>query len=79
MSNESQEQIKRYWTEKFEALSVREKEFVHRFIEYRHVARDTNKEFEDKLTFGQRVADRVAAFGSSLTFILLCADSGQVS
>ena len=79
MSNESQGQIKRYWTVKFKALSVQEKEFVHRFMEYRPVARDTNKEFEDKLSFGQRVADRVAAFGGSWTFILLCADSGQVS
>ncbi len=31
--------------------------------------RDTNKAFEEQMTFGQRVADQVAAFGGSWTFI----------
>ena len=35
------------------------------------VSRDTNKEFDEKLTFGQKLADKVAAFGGSWTFILL--------
>jgi uncharacterized membrane protein len=35
------------------------------------IARDTNREFEERLTFGQRIADRVAAFGGSWTFIIL--------
>jgi uncharacterized membrane protein len=30
-----------------------------------------NKEFREKLAFGQRVADKVAAFGGSWTFIFL--------
>jgi len=33
------------------------------------VARNVNEEEEDKLTFGQRLADRVAAFGGSWTFV----------
>jgi uncharacterized membrane protein/uncharacterized membrane protein YeaQ/YmgE (transglycosylase-associated protein family) len=33
------------------------------------VAKDANAAFEDQLTFGQRVADRVATFGGSWTFI----------
>lgn len=37
------------------------------------LARDTNKEFDTQLTFGQRVADKVAAFGGSWTFIILFA------
>ncbi|MBV8519465.1 MAG: DUF1003 domain-containing protein [Acidobacteria bacterium] len=35
------------------------------------IARDTNREFDERLTFGQRVADRVATFGGSWTFIIL--------
>lgn len=35
------------------------------------VTRNVNEEVEEKLTFGQRVADRVATFGGSWTFILL--------
>ncbi|MCI0355369.1 MAG: DUF1003 domain-containing protein [Acidobacteria bacterium] len=35
------------------------------------VSRNLNEEEEERLTFGQRVADRVAAFGGSWTFIIL--------
>lgn len=35
-----------------------------------HVTRNLNVEEEERLTFGQRVADRVAVFGGSWTFIL---------
>ncbi len=34
------------------------------------VARNPNIEEEERLTFGQRIADRVAAFGGSWTFII---------
>ena len=36
-----------------------------------HVSRNTNQIFENRLTFGQRLADRVAAFGGSWPFIIL--------
>jgi uncharacterized membrane protein len=36
-----------------------------------HVSRDTNRAFDEKLTMGQRFADRIAAFVGSWTFILL--------
>lgn len=34
-----------------------------------HVTRNVNEEEEERLTFGQRIADKVAAFGGSWTFI----------
>ena len=34
-------------------------------------ARNVNVEMEEKLTIGQRVADRVASFGGSWTFIII--------
>jgi CRP/FNR family transcriptional regulator, cyclic AMP receptor protein len=34
------------------------------------VSRNVNEEEEDRLTFGQRIADKVAAFGGSWTFII---------
>lgn len=37
------------------------------------VATDPNRAFEERITFGQRVADRVALFGGSWTFIGLFA------
>ncbi|MGH9492553.1 MAG: DUF1003 domain-containing protein [Terriglobales bacterium] len=36
-----------------------------------HVSRNLNEEEEERLTFGERIADRVASFGGSWTFILL--------
>ncbi|MDJ0387086.1 DUF1003 domain-containing protein [Roseomonas sp. E05] len=40
-------------------------------LERRPLSRDTNEVFSGRLSFGDRVADKVAAFGGSWTFILL--------
>ncbi len=53
----------------FDKLTERERRVVERFTERRRISRNTNREFADQLTLGQRVADRVAAFGGSWTFI----------
>ncbi len=37
----------------------------------RRAARNINREMEEKLTFGQRIADKVASFGGSWSFIML--------
>ncbi|HVP41900.1 MAG TPA: DUF1003 domain-containing protein [Terriglobales bacterium] len=36
-----------------------------------HVTRNLNEEEEERLTFGQHIADRVASFGGSWTFIIV--------
>lgn len=36
-----------------------------------HVSRNASEDFDDALTLGQRLADRIAIFGGSWTFILL--------
>ena len=38
-----------------------------------HVSRNANEEEEDQMTVGQKIADKVASFGGSWTFILLFA------
>jgi uncharacterized membrane protein len=35
-----------------------------------HVAKNVNEEEEEMMTFGERIADKVAAFGGSWTFII---------
>jgi len=55
----------------FEELSNREQHIVKRIAEGMHISRDTNREFDQQLTFGQRLSDRVATFGGSWPFILL--------
>ena len=50
-------------------LSGRERHVVDRFLERKRVSRNTNTEFSGTLTFSQKVADRVMAFGGSWPFI----------
>ena len=40
-------------------------------LQRRPVARDPNAAFDEKLTLGQRAADRMATFGGSWTFVIL--------
>ena len=48
-----------------------EKRVIERLTQRLHVSRDARREFERTLTFGQRLADRIAVFGGSWTFILV--------
>ncbi len=73
MNDHSQEQFKKLLLEKIETFTKQERGLIHRLIERRHIARNINKEFDDQLTFGQRLADKVAAFGGSWTFIIIFA------
>jgi uncharacterized membrane protein len=54
-----------------DALPEPEQRVIHHYGERRHISRDTNREFEKKLTFGQRLADQVATFGGSWMFIII--------
>ena len=65
----NQEQFKNLFLEKLSNLTKREQEMIHHILQRSHVARNINKEFDEGLTFGQRLADRVASFGGSWTFI----------
>ena len=49
-------------------LDAMEKAIIHRFIHRQGVARDLTTE---PSTFGQRVADKVASFGGSWSFIII--------
>jgi uncharacterized membrane protein len=41
------------------------------FLVTQRVSRNINEEMDERLTFGQRIADKVAAFGGSWTFIFI--------
>src|SRR5262249_5655573 len=55
----------------YNTLTEGEKKVIHHLVERLHISRNINREFDENLTFGQRLADRVAAFGGSWTFILI--------
>jgi uncharacterized membrane protein len=62
---------KRFLAKELERLSGREREVVERFISRGRIARNVAHEFEQQLTFGQRVADGVAQIIGSWRFIII--------
>lgn len=73
MKNHLADIAKKLFTADFEKLSEREKRIVKRYNDRQPISRDTTKDYDTDLTFGQRLADRVASFGGSWTFILIFA------
>lgn len=63
--------LKKSFPGNMDTLPEQEKQVVKHFVNRTHISRDINREFEEKLTFGERVADRVASFGGSWTFIFI--------
>jgi len=54
-------------------LSEIEKAVIESLKEQEIVSRNINPEFDQELTFGQRIADQVASFGGSWKFIIIFA------
>jgi uncharacterized membrane protein len=52
-------------------LSQREQQVILHVAKRLHVARDVNGLFEERQTFGERLADRVAQLGGSWAFIMI--------
>jgi len=71
VSKKEQEIAEQLFHSKYEDLGERERKVARHLSTKTHIARNTSQEFADQLTFGQRIADRVAAFGGSWTFIML--------
>lgn len=71
MNNHLRDIAKKRFNTDLNALPEHEQRVVQHFGDRQHVSHDTNLEFDKKLTFGQRLADRVAMFGGSWTFIII--------
>lgn len=54
-----------------ESLGEKEKQIFSRLLHRKTLARDTNEEFDQQISIGNRIADKVAAFGGSWTFIIV--------
>ena len=59
--------LKHDWSQ----LTELERSVIKHFIDRARISRNTNQTFDDERTFGQRLADRIAAFGGSWTFIII--------
>ena len=73
MKNHLPDFVKKRFNVSLDDLPEVEHRVVQHLEERRHISRDINLEFEKKLTPGERLADRVAAFGGSWTFIIIFA------
>ena len=62
---------KRLFRTEWEYLTIDERDTIEKALHRISIPRDTNHEFEEKSTFGQRAADAIASFGGSWTFIIL--------
>ncbi len=51
-------------------LTTLEQEILHSIREHELLAKDIDAEFEQKRSFGERLADRIATFGGSWTFLI---------
>ncbi len=65
------ETAKKFLAKEIEKLSEHERQVVERFINRGLVARNVAHEFEEQMTFGQRLADRFAEIIGSWRFILI--------
>ena len=63
----------RYLGKPVELLTDRERVVFRRHLARRAITRDSNRTFDETLTSGQRLADKVAEFGGSWTFIVIFA------
>jgi uncharacterized membrane protein len=71
MTQNRAETAKKFLARELDKLSERERQVVERFINHGRVARNVAREFEEQLTFGQRLADRFAQVIGSWRFILI--------
>jgi uncharacterized membrane protein len=71
MTENRTETAKRFLAKETEKLSEQERQVVDRFISRGRVARNVAHEFIERMTVGQRVADRVAGIIGSWRFIII--------
>jgi uncharacterized membrane protein len=62
---------KKFFDMSYDSLDQVRKKVTDHIIGRKHIARNTAAESDKNITFGQRAADEVAAFGGSWTFIIM--------
>ena len=65
------EELAAKFRETFDQAGESEQRVIERLTKRLHISRNAHQEFEEALTVGQRLADRIAIFGGSWTFILI--------
>lgn len=63
--------MKNFLKTELENMRAAEKRVMENLVKRSAISRNTNQDFQDRRTFGERIADRVATFGGSWTFIFI--------
>jgi uncharacterized membrane protein len=73
MNKREVEISEKLFRKKYEQLGKQEKHVAHHLAERTPITRNVDQDLTEQMTFGQRLADKVASFGGSWTFISLFA------
>jgi uncharacterized membrane protein len=73
MTERAEQAARKFLKREWDKLTERERRVLESFVERRHVSRNVSKSYDDERTYGERVADGVARFGGSWTFIFIFA------
>lgn len=71
MTGKAQHIAEKFLRREWENLTEQERRVIDSLIKRENVSHDINSEIDGERTFGEKVADKVAAFGGSWTFILI--------
>ena len=71
MTGKAQQIAETFLQREWKSLTERERKVINSLINRQQLSHDVNTEFDDKRTLGEKVADKVAGFGGSWTFILI--------
>lgn len=69
-SDDLQKRASKFFQKEWQDLTELEKRVLSSIVEKHKISRNTNKVLDDDRTFGERLADKVASFGGSWTFIM---------
>src|ERR1700704_3224364 len=70
LGNARKDYVKEVLQDEIGELSSLDEEVVESLRQHEILSTDLSKEFERKLTFGERLSDRIAEFGGSWRFIM---------
>jgi uncharacterized membrane protein len=73
MSIRPEDSARRFFHRELQSLSSLERRVLDHILREHSISRNTGRDFFDERTFGERLSDRIAAFGGSWPFLILFA------
>jgi uncharacterized membrane protein len=71
MDNKIRETAEKIFNSKYEKLTEQERHVAHHITERTPISENVIQDYSEKLTLGQKMADKVASFGGSWAFIII--------